>query len=196
MKLLTATPPTIAKMISSATSSQRSDIGSPFLSPFCSLVRGASKPSARQRRFRGTGASALCRGDFEDSSPRPPVRPPRRGSSEWNQSRRCETLHLSSGGGGLIDRLDEEKLELLARWGEGLLNDGREELKAAGRAILLLVEEVERLHVDVWNAREEALADAEAAAEAAAAEPSHLGTSLQRRLRALRLRGSPPTGER
>jgi hypothetical protein len=48
--------------------------------------------------------------------------------------------------------LDEEKLELLHRWGEGLRRDGREEVAAAGRAILMLIEEVERLHVDLWNA--------------------------------------------
>jgi hypothetical protein len=48
--------------------------------------------------------------------------------------------------------LDEEKLETLRRWGEGLTRDGREEVAAAGRAILMLVEEVERLHVDLWNA--------------------------------------------
>ena len=48
--------------------------------------------------------------------------------------------------------LDEEKLETLRWWGDGLTRDGREEVAAAGRAILMLVEEVERLHVDVWNA--------------------------------------------
>jgi hypothetical protein len=48
--------------------------------------------------------------------------------------------------------LDEEKLETLRRWGDGLTRDGREEVAAAGRAILMLIEEVERLHVDLWNA--------------------------------------------
>jgi hypothetical protein len=48
--------------------------------------------------------------------------------------------------------LDEEKLETLRRWGDGLTRDEREEVAAAGRAILMLVEEVERLHVDLWNA--------------------------------------------
>jgi hypothetical protein len=50
--------------------------------------------------------------------------------------------------------LDEEKLDTLGRWGEGLTHDGREEVAAAGRAILMLVEEIERLHVDLWNARQ------------------------------------------
>ena len=33
-----------------------------------------------------------------------------------------------------MERLDEEKIELLRRWGEGLEGDYREETRAAGRA--------------------------------------------------------------
>ncbi len=55
-----------------------------------------------------------------------------------------------------MDRLDEEKLELLRTWGEGLSNDAREELRAAGKAILMLIEEIEQLNVDLWHAREPA----------------------------------------
>ncbi len=51
------------------------------------------------------------------------------------------------------ERLDEERLELLRQWGVGLSSATRDELRAAGRAILLLIEEIERLQVDVWNAR-------------------------------------------
>jgi hypothetical protein len=51
------------------------------------------------------------------------------------------------------ERLDEERLEVLRRWGAGLSTDGREELRAAGKAITLLVDEIDRLHVDVWHAR-------------------------------------------
>jgi hypothetical protein len=47
--------------------------------------------------------------------------------------------------------LDAEKLEILRRWGGGLQNDGRAEVAAAGRAIMLLIEEIERLHVLVWD---------------------------------------------
>ena len=54
-------------------------------------------------------------------------------------------------------RLDEEKIETLRSWGEGLQNDFREEVRAAGRAITLLVEEIEALNVDLWNARAERL---------------------------------------
>ena len=52
-------------------------------------------------------------------------------------------------------RLDDEKLETLRSWGTGLAADGRDELRAAGKAILILVEEIERLQVDVWHARED-----------------------------------------
>lgn len=52
-----------------------------------------------------------------------------------------------------MDRLDEEKLETLSTWGEGLLDDGRAELRAAGRAILMLAEEIELVNVDLWHAR-------------------------------------------
>ncbi len=50
-------------------------------------------------------------------------------------------------------RLDEEKIETLRAWGEGLQSDAREEVRAAGRAITMLVEEIEHLNVDLWNAR-------------------------------------------
>jgi hypothetical protein len=55
------------------------------------------------------------------------------------------------------ERLDEAKLETLRRWGLGLGDDPREEVRAAGRAILMLIEEVEHLHVDLWHARENAV---------------------------------------
>jgi hypothetical protein len=54
-------------------------------------------------------------------------------------------------------RLDEEKIETLRSWGEGLQNDSREEVRAAGRAITLLVEEIEALNVDLWNTRADRL---------------------------------------
>ena len=53
-------------------------------------------------------------------------------------------------------RLDDEKLDTLRRWGTGLAADERDELRAAGKAILILVEEIERLQVDVWHGRDEA----------------------------------------
>jgi len=51
------------------------------------------------------------------------------------------------------ERLDEAKIETLRAWGEGLRSDPRDEVRAAGRAITLLVEEIERLNIDLWHAR-------------------------------------------
>jgi hypothetical protein len=53
-------------------------------------------------------------------------------------------------------RLDEAKVETLRSWGEGLQSDPREEVRAAGRAITMLVEEIERLNIDLWHARTDA----------------------------------------
>ena len=47
--------------------------------------------------------------------------------------------------------LDAEKLGVLRGWGEGLERDQREEVAAAGRAILMLIDEIERLHVLMWG---------------------------------------------
>ena len=79
-------------------------------------------------------------------------------------------------------RLDAEKLDTLRRWGHGLETDDRDEIRSAGRAILLLIEEIERLHIDLWHARagDEAVPDA----EPPPTEDLHtsLATSLRARL--------------
>ena len=75
-----------------------------------------------------------------------------------------------------MERLDEERIDMLRRWGEGLERDDRDEVRAAGRAIMLLIEEVEQLHVDLWNVR-----SATAAPEAEPAEPE-MQSSLRARL--------------
>lgn len=83
----------------------------------------------------------------------------------------------------MVERLDEERLEMLRGWGAGLATDGRDELRAAGKAILLLIEEIERLQVDAWNARG-------AANRASELESSQkLATTLRDRLAATR---TPP----
>jgi hypothetical protein len=76
-------------------------------------------------------------------------------------------------------QLDEEKLETLRRWGDGLREVGSEELAAAGRAILLLVDEIDRLHIELWHRQ-----------QSPPAEPGHvptedasLPTTLRDRLR-------------
>ena len=74
-------------------------------------------------------------------------------------------------GGFKADELDQ-----LRRWGNGLQNDLREEVAAAGRAIVLLIEEIERLHVLAWDRRLYPEASPEE-------EPPDLPLSLAKRLR-------------
>ncbi len=96
---------------------------------------------------------------------------------------------LSSGVSG---RLDDEKLETLRAWGAGLAEDGRDELRAAGKAILILVEEIERLQVDVWHAREHGLAaPGDDRAAGAGEPPAALESTLRGRLRRLLPRHEP-----
>ena len=47
----------------------------------------------------------------------------------------------------------EEEFETLRRWGDGLTHDPRPEVAAAGKAIMLLAVEVERLQIELWHAR-------------------------------------------
>ena len=82
-------------------------------------------------------------------------------------------------------RLDAEKLEVLRGWGDGLSGDEREEVRSAGRAIVLLIEEIDRLHIDLWHLRRPDGAvsgndDVQPAADAD--DAPDLGTSLRRRL--------------
>jgi hypothetical protein len=65
--------------------------------------------------------------------------------SQSEGSAHCGGLHT--------ERLDEEKIGILRSWGAGLSADEREEVRAAGKAIELLIEEIELLHVDLWNAK-------------------------------------------
>ena len=54
---------------------------------------------------------------------------------------------------------------MLRSWGAGLSTSDRDELRAAGRAILMLIEEIDRLEADIWNERA-------AAIQAAGEQPS------------------------
>jgi hypothetical protein len=67
----------------------------------------------------------------------------------------------------VAERLDEERLEVLRTWGTGLSSSGRDELRAAGKAIVMLVEEIDRLQADVWMAGEAAAQRARVEAHAA-----------------------------
>jgi hypothetical protein len=78
----------------------------------------------------------------------------------------------------MVDRLDEERLELLRGWGAGLAADSREELRAAGKAITVLIDEIDRLQVDLWNAR----VDHRAPLEPAAASSQGIADALRGRI--------------
>jgi hypothetical protein len=53
----------------------------------------------------------------------------------------------------LSERLNEDKIDQLRRWGSGLMSAESDEFRATGKAILLLIDEIEALHVDLWNAK-------------------------------------------
>jgi hypothetical protein len=88
------------------------------------------------------------------------------------------------------ERLDEQKIETLQSWAEGLLRDERSELRAAAKAILLLIDEIEHLHVDLWHARDEESAeivpDVVEEPDGVEVPAATLREALARRLRAAR----------
>jgi hypothetical protein len=49
--------------------------------------------------------------------------------------------------------VNEDEFESLRRWGDALIDDRRPEVRAAGKAILLLAAEIERLQLELWHAR-------------------------------------------
>ncbi|HZT84862.1 MAG TPA: hypothetical protein VE984_05510 [Gaiellaceae bacterium] len=92
-------------------------------------------------------------------------------------------------------QLDEEKLEALRSWGERLRQTGGEESAAVGRAILMLVEEIDRLHIELWHARirpqAAAPADTETPSEPVEEDEVAVSTSLQARLQRMLRRDVP-----
>jgi hypothetical protein len=96
------------------------------------------------------------------------------------------------------DGLDAEKLQILDQWATGLQHDERPEVVAAARAILMLVQEVERLHIALWEQHlaSEQQHGGEAPPDAPdpfRGEPPPLEESLLRRLRR-RWAESPSSG--
>ena len=90
-------------------------------------------------------------------------------------------------------RLDEDKLEQLRRWGAGLAATADEELRATGKAILLLIEEVEGLHVELWNARAAVAPADDGEPEVEPEPPPSLDGTLGARLRRLGRRSARET---
>jgi hypothetical protein len=88
----------------------------------------------------------------------------------------------------MADRLDSEQIELLRAWGAGLATDERDEVRAAGKAITLLVDEIDRLNIDLWNLR---AGEEPAPPPVDAAEPA-LGSALRDRLRRRTARPEQP----
>jgi hypothetical protein len=86
--------------------------------------------------------------------------------------------------------LDDDKLEALRSWGERLQEASGEERSAAGRAILMLIEDIDRLRNELsrarWQLSEQHPVDpvrSDEPAEAAEEPASTLNDRLQRVLR-------------
>lgn len=88
-------------------------------------------------------------------------------------------------------RLDEPKLEELRRWGQALREAGSEESVAAGRAIVMLIEELERLRLELRRAREQLeTVDAVSNSEVDGRPEDPVASALQGRLQRVLLRDS------
>jgi hypothetical protein len=101
----------------------------------------------------------------------------------------------------VAERLDEQKVATLRLWADGLARDERDEMRAAARAILLLIEEIELLHVELWHAGrlraaggagEAEPAETEAADDARPPERHTLRAVLRERLRLSAQKASAP----
>jgi hypothetical protein len=81
--------------------------------------------------------------------------------------------------------LDRERREQLRAWGAGLATDERDELRAAGRAIVLLADELERLDPSPPQTDEGLDEDEPEPAQVEAVSSQALATSLRERLAAV-----------
>jgi len=92
----------------------------------------------------------------------------------------------------MAGRLDSEQIETLRAWGAGLATDEREEVRAAGKAITLLVDEIDRLNIDLWNQRAGDLpAEMPVPAPEEPSADHSLGAALRGRLRRRPSRSEP-----
>jgi len=88
-------------------------------------------------------------------------------------------------------RLDEDKLETLRRWGEALRQASSEEHAAVGRAILMLIEEIEQLRLDLRHVRQQLSQRAALSSDEAAADPEEpFASTLHERLQRVLTRDS------
>jgi hypothetical protein len=53
----------------------------------------------------------------------------------------------------VVERLTDDQLAALKEWGEGLAAVDQIEVQAAGRAIRLLIQEIEALQREAWHRR-------------------------------------------
>jgi len=83
----------------------------------------------------------------------------------------------------VAERLDEQKIATLRLWADGLARDDRDEMRAAARAILMLVDEIELLHVELWHAGQLKTTPVDVEAEDESLERPTLRTVLRERLR-------------
>ena len=97
--------------------------------------------------------------------------------------------------GSLSERLDENKVEQLRVWGAGLSKDGNDEVRAMGKAILLLIDEIERLHVDLWNARAMVRDDVQEPVDGEVPSDGSVEKTLRARLRHLAGRRASPEAD-
>ena len=90
-------------------------------------------------------------------------------------------------------RLEDDKLEALRRWGQGLRDAGGEEHAAAGRAILMLIEEIERLRLELLRTREQSTREDLATGEVGGDTDEPLASTLRGRLQQAARRDSVDT---
>ena len=91
-------------------------------------------------------------------------------------------------------RLDEDKLEALRRWGRGLQQAGGEESPATGRAILMLIAEIEQLQTDLRLVREQPSRLGPLSSDEAAGSPEEaFASTLHERLQRVLRRDSDPS---
>lgn len=153
-------------------------------------------PTASRRRARCAsfeGARSACHNVFLPADAIRPT-PKNGGTKPFPQRARNSCLgrrlagkydpEQDDGGDSLNSRLDEDKLDQLRRWGTGLAVADDQELRATGKAILLLIEEIEALHVELWNAKT-APAEDDGAEPESEAEQASLERTLGARLRRL-----------